>query len=63
MCYLMGLFGYLSFGSDTEGDILDNFQGGWIASILKCCVVGHLVCYIPGEVMHIQGRCIESSKR
>lgn len=50
MCYLMGIFGYLLFGPATEGDILDNFAGGWVATILKCCVAGHLVCYIPGEV-------------
>lgn len=52
MCYLMGIFGYLTFGPATEGDILDNFAGGWVATILKCCVAGHLVCYIPGEVRH-----------
>lgn len=50
MCYLMGIFGYLTFGPATDGDILDNFAGGWAATTLKCCVAGHLVCYIPGEV-------------
>eukprot|EP00903_Cladosiphon_okamuranus_P010527 g9957.t1 len=51
MCYLMGIFGYLSFGPATEGDILDNFARGWVATILKCSVAGHLVCYIPGETI------------
>ena len=46
MCASMGLVGYLSFGSDTEGEILDNFtQHGY--DVFKLMVVIHLILYIP----------------
>jgi sodium-coupled neutral amino acid transporter 11 len=46
MCASMGLVGYLSFGSDTEGEILDNFaQHGY--DVFKMMVVIHLILYIP----------------
>jgi sodium-coupled neutral amino acid transporter 11 len=46
MCASMGLVGYLSFGSDTEGEILDNFaQHGY--DVFKVMVVVHLILYIP----------------
>lgn len=49
LCFVTGIAGYLSFRGATEGDILDNFSG-WIASIFKIGVVGHLILYIPNEV-------------
>lgn len=46
MCVVMGIAGYLSFGSDTEGMILDNFtQHGY--DFFKVMVVTHLILYIP----------------
>jgi solute carrier family 38 (sodium-coupled neutral amino acid transporter), member 11 len=46
MCSMMGLVGYLSFGNDTEGEILDNFaQHGY--DVFKVMVVVHLILYIP----------------
>jgi len=46
MCASMGLVGYLSFGDDTEGEILDNFaQHGY--DVFKLMVVIHLILYIP----------------
>lgn len=46
MCASMGLVGYLSFGSDTEGEILDNF-GQHAYDVFKLMVVIHLILYIP----------------
>jgi hypothetical protein len=44
MCVVMGLVGYLSFGPNTSGMILDNFpQHGYDffkVSALRCCVPG-----------------------
>lgn len=46
MCVVMGVAGYLSFGSDTDGMILDNFtQHGF--DFFKIMVVTHLILYIP----------------
>jgi amino acid permease len=46
MCAVMGIAGYLSFGNDTEGMILDNFpQHGY--DFFKIMVVTHLILYIP----------------
>ncbi len=46
MCVIMGVAGYLSFSSDTEGMILDNFpQHGF--DFFKVMVVTHLILYIP----------------
>jgi len=46
MCASMGLAGYLSFGKDTEGEILDNFaQHGY--DVFKLMVAIHLILYIP----------------
>ncbi|CAM9281738.1 unnamed protein product, partial [Hapterophycus canaliculatus] len=50
LCFVTGIAGYLSFRGATQGDILDNFSG-WIASIFKIGVVGHLILYIPNEVI------------
>lgn len=48
MCMIMGLVGYLSFGADTDGDILDNFpQAGF--DVFKVMVVIHLILYIPSN--------------
>jgi sodium-coupled neutral amino acid transporter 11 len=46
MCMIMGIAGYLSFGSGTDGMILDNFtQHGF--DFFKLMVVTHLILYIP----------------
>jgi sodium-coupled neutral amino acid transporter 11 len=46
MCITMGVAGYLSFGTDTDGMILDNFeQHGY--DFFKVMVVTHLILYIP----------------
>ena len=46
MCVAMGLAGYLSFGDQTQGMILDNFpQHGF--DFFKVMVVTHLILYIP----------------
>lgn len=48
MCMVMGLVGYVSFGSDTQGEILDNFpQTGF--DIFKVMVIMHLILYIPSN--------------
>lgn len=46
MCVTMGVAGYLSFGSDTEGMILDNFHSHGY-DFFKVMVVTHLILYIP----------------
>lgn len=46
MCMTMGLVGYLSFGSATEGMILDNFNQHPY-DFFKVMVVTHLILYIP----------------
>lgn len=46
MCVIMGLVGYLSFGSETEGMILDNFHSHGY-DFFKVMVVTHLILYIP----------------
>lgn len=46
MCVVMGVAGYLSFGSSTEGMILDNFQQSGY-DFFKVMVVTHLIMYIP----------------
>lgn len=46
MCMIMGLAGYLSFGDDTEGMILDNFHSHGY-DFFKVMVVTHLIFYIP----------------
>lgn len=46
MCAGMGIAGYLSFRSNTQGEILDNFVGHSF-DFFKVMVVCHLVLYIP----------------
>lgn len=46
ICASMGLVGYISFGSDTEGNVLDNFSGHGY-DIFKLLMVIHLILYIP----------------
>lgn len=46
MCVVMGLAGYLSFNSATEGMILDNFNQHPY-DFFKVMVITHLVLYIP----------------
>eukprot|EP00597_Dinobryon_sp_UTEXLB2267_P006404 CAMPEP_0170081818 /NCGR_PEP_ID=MMETSP0019_2-20121128/17587_1 /TAXON_ID=98059 /ORGANISM="Dinobryon sp., Strain UTEXLB2267" /LENGTH=453 /DNA_ID=CAMNT_0010296431 /DNA_START=97 /DNA_END=1459 /DNA_ORIENTATION=- len=46
MCSVMGLVGYLSFGDDTSGMILDNFPQHAF-DFFKVMVVTHLILYIP----------------
>lgn len=46
MCAVMGVAGYLSFGDETEGMILDNFHSHGY-DFFKVMVVTHLILYIP----------------
>jgi sodium-coupled neutral amino acid transporter 11 len=48
MCFLTGLFGYLSFRDETETNILSNFPGV-LGAIFKMGVIIHLLLYIPGD--------------
>lgn len=53
ICFSMGLIGYLSFGSDTNGNILDNFtQHGY--DFFKLLMVIHLIMSFP--VVFVVGR-------
>jgi sodium-coupled neutral amino acid transporter 11 len=46
ICASMGIVGYISFGNQTEGNILDNFpQHGY--DVFKVLMVVHLILYIP----------------
>jgi solute carrier family 38 (sodium-coupled neutral amino acid transporter), member 11 len=45
MCVAMGIAGYLSFKSDTEGIILDNFEGPQF-DFFKIMVAAHLILYV-----------------
>lgn len=46
MCVIMGVAGYLSFKSSTDGIILDNFIGAQF-DFFKVMVSVHLIFYIP----------------
>ncbi|KAJ1396426.1 transmembrane amino acid transporter protein-domain-containing protein, partial [Ochromonadaceae sp. CCMP2298] len=46
MCVTMGTAGYLSFGDETDGEILDNFNTHPY-DFFKAMVVTHLILYIP----------------
>lgn len=48
MCFFTGLFGYLSFRSDTQPNILINFTGP-VSAVFKVGLIIHLVLYIPGD--------------
>jgi sodium-coupled neutral amino acid transporter 11 len=48
MCFFTGLAGYLSFRSNTDTNILENFPGT-IGAIFKIAVIFHLILYIPGD--------------
>ncbi len=58
MCMVIGLVGYLSFQSDTEGEILDNFpQAGF--DVFKVMVVIHLILYIPTNFVIMRYSCVK----
>jgi amino acid permease len=46
MCMCMGVAGYYSFRGETEGEILDNFEGSQF-DFFKIMVATHLILYIP----------------
>jgi amino acid permease len=46
MLVTMGMMGYLVFGADTDGEILNNFPGVKY-DFFKAMVVAHLICYTP----------------
>lgn len=48
MCAIMGVVGYLSFGSSTQGMILDNFHSSGY-DVFKVLVTVHLILYIPSN--------------
>lgn len=46
LCVIMGVAGYISFGSETDSEILNNFPGSKYY-FFKAMVVTHLILYIP----------------
>ena len=48
MCFFTGLIGYISFGSNTKSNIIENFDG-YLGGFFKIALVIHLVLYIPGD--------------
>jgi amino acid permease len=48
MCLATGLAGYLSFTSDTEDIILENFDGS-AGGMFKLLFVVHMLLYMPGD--------------
>jgi sodium-coupled neutral amino acid transporter 11 len=48
MCFVIGLVGYLSFGSDTKSNVLENFDTP-VGAVFKVVVALHLILYIPGD--------------
>ena len=48
MCFATGLAGYLSFGDNTDTNIIENFNGA-VGGVFKVALVIHLVLYIPGD--------------
>lgn len=48
MCGITGFAGYMSFGDNTEVDILDNFPGK-VGAFFKLALIFHLLLYIPGD--------------
>lgn len=52
VCIIMGISGYLAFGSHTNANILTNFTGVHLYSfvnIFKMLIVVHLTLYIPND--------------
>jgi sodium-coupled neutral amino acid transporter 11 len=58
LLFIVGLVGSLSFGSNTNGYILDNFHGGY-SYIFKLIVIFHLVLYIPVEFLVMRSSLIK----
>ena len=50
LCLVMGMAGYGSFRSDTDGEILDNFTTH-AADPFKILLVAHLIMYIPVDAV------------
>jgi amino acid permease len=48
LCFITGLAGYLSFTSDTEVIILENFDGP-VGGMMKTLFVIHILLYMPGD--------------
>ena len=48
MCFFTGLIGFLSFGEDTQTNILQNFHGP-VGAVFKVALIVHLLLYIPGD--------------
>ncbi len=48
MCFVTGLMGYLSFGSATKSNVLENFDSA-VGAAFKLVVALHLILYIPGD--------------
>lgn len=47
-CFIVGLGGYLSFTSDTDTNILENFRGS-LGGVFKVLFAIHILLFIPGE--------------
>jgi amino acid permease len=61
MCFFTGLAGYLSFGDDTETNIIENF-GGPAGSVFKVALVIHLLLYIPGDFVIMRAALLRMQK-
>jgi amino acid permease len=46
MGFMIGLLGYLTYASDTEESILDNFKS-WHAFVIKIFIIGQYIFIIP----------------
>ena len=62
ICFITGLAGYLSFTSDTETNILENFDGS-LGGFFKLAVVGHLLLYLPGDFVIMRDSLLKLSKQ
>ena len=50
ICFVIGLSGYLSYGSDTESDILLSFEGVQ-GIVLQAVFVVHLCLVLPADLL------------
>nr|AIA15628.1 Transmembrane amino acid transporter protein [uncultured bacterium] len=57
---LVYVAGYLSFKTDTQGIILDNFTGNY-SDIFKIMLIIHLVLYIPVDFMTMRYSLVKLS--
>ncbi|GMG19828.1 unnamed protein product [Ambrosiozyma monospora] len=55
VCALMGISGYLNFGSKTKGNVLNNFPSGdWVANVARFCFGMNMLTTFPLELFVIR---------